>query len=82
MKKAKVDVVRAWKDEEYLNSLSEEEKALVPANPVGIVEISEEDLSVVLGGVIAAECGTQTGTGTGTTSGNDKCLGCSCSCCC
>jgi mersacidin/lichenicidin family type 2 lantibiotic len=82
MKKSKVDIVRAWKDEEYREGLSEEEKALVPANPAGLVEITDEDLSLVLGGIIEAECGTRTGTGTGTTSGNPNCTGCSCSCCC
>jgi len=82
MKKAKVDIAKAWKDEEYRESLSDEEKALVPANPVGLVEVTDEDLAFVTGGLVAVDCGTQTGTGTGTTSGNPGCLGCSCSCCC
>ncbi|HEX3552555.1 MAG TPA: mersacidin/lichenicidin family type 2 lantibiotic [Thermoanaerobaculia bacterium] len=78
----KVDIVRAWKDEEYRESLSYEEQALVPANPAGLVEVTDEDLAFVMGGMIEMECGTQTGTGTGTTSGNPNCTGCSCSCCC
>jgi len=82
MKKMKVDIARAWKDEEYRESLSPEQQALVPENPVGLVEVTAEDLAVVMGGITKSECGTQTGTGTGTTSGNPNCTGCSCSCCC
>jgi mersacidin/lichenicidin family type 2 lantibiotic len=83
MKKSRVDIVRAWKDEEYRESLSPEEKALVPSNPAGVVELTDEDLAFVLGGIVEVqECGTKTGTGTGTTSGNPGCTGCSCSCCC
>ncbi len=31
----KFDVVRAWKDENYRQSLSEEQRRLLPANPAG-----------------------------------------------
>lgn len=31
----KIDVIRAWKDEAYRNSLTEEEKSLLPQNPAG-----------------------------------------------
>lgn len=57
-KSKKVDVVRAWKDEEYRESLSVQEQALVPANPVGLVELSDADLEFVLGGAVAAQTGT------------------------
>ncbi len=47
-----LDVARAWKDEVYYQSLSEEQKALVPANPAGEVELSEEDLLSCVGGMM------------------------------
>ena len=44
-----INIVRAWKDAEYRNSLSVEELAMVPANPVGEVELRDEDLASVVG---------------------------------
>ena len=43
------NIIRAWKDAEYRNSLSAEELAMVPANPVGEVELRDEDLASVVG---------------------------------
>lgn len=48
-----IDIVRAWKDAEYRESLSDEELALVPENPVGEVELTDEDLLNVTGGAPA-----------------------------
>ncbi len=45
----KVDIVRAWKDAAYRASLSAEEQALLPANPAGIVELSDAELEAVHG---------------------------------
>ena len=47
---AHVNIVRAWKDEEYRRSLTETEKALLPANPAGFVELAEEEMNHVEGG--------------------------------
>lgn len=44
------DIVRAWKDEKYRNSLSSEEQALLPANPAGDIELSDDLLAQVSGG--------------------------------
>lgn len=33
-------IVRAWKDESYRSSLSETEKAALPANPAGVIALS------------------------------------------
>jgi mersacidin/lichenicidin family type 2 lantibiotic len=41
---SKINVVRAWKDEKYRRSLSAEEQAMLPANPVGRVELSDAQL--------------------------------------
>lgn len=44
------DIIRAWKDEDYLESLSEEQRSQLPENPAGIVEMSDEDMESVGGG--------------------------------
>lgn len=48
--KKKIDVVRAWRDEEYRNSLSAEERASLPENPAGLATISDETLRSITGG--------------------------------
>ncbi len=50
MKKRNVDVVRAWRDEEYRNSLSEAERATLPEHPVGLADIDDDVLRSVTGG--------------------------------
>jgi mersacidin/lichenicidin family type 2 lantibiotic len=45
-----VDVIRAWKDDAYRNSLSQEQRQQLPANPAGLVELSDEDMLSVSGG--------------------------------
>jgi mersacidin/lichenicidin family type 2 lantibiotic len=45
-----IDVIRAWKDEEYRASLSADELAGLPAHPAGLVELSDTELDVVAGG--------------------------------
>ena len=47
---SKLDIIRAWKDEEYFNRLSESERSLLPQNPAGVVELTEEDLLQAEGG--------------------------------
>lgn len=46
-----LDIIRAWKDEEYRNSLSEEQKAQLPEDPAGIVDVTNEELNEVVGGL-------------------------------
>ena len=45
-----IDIIRAWKDEDYRNSLSAEELASLPANPAGMIELSDADMGKVSGG--------------------------------
>jgi mersacidin/lichenicidin family type 2 lantibiotic len=45
-------IIRAWKDPVYRNSLSEAERAALPANPAGSIEISDADLGNVAGGFL------------------------------
>jgi mersacidin/lichenicidin family type 2 lantibiotic len=55
----KLDVTRAWKDETYCESLSEEQRITLPAHPAG-VEMTEAELEAVFGG---HECGADTAMG-------------------
>jgi mersacidin/lichenicidin family type 2 lantibiotic len=47
-----VDVIRAWKDEDYRSSLSDAQRAELPDNPAGLIELSETDLRNAAGGSI------------------------------
>src|SRR5438874_6904748 len=42
-----LDIIRAWKDEEYRATLTEAERAALPKNPAGIVELNAADLGSV-----------------------------------
>jgi mersacidin/lichenicidin family type 2 lantibiotic len=52
-----IDIIRAWKDEEYRNSLSEEQRSQLPENPAGMIELSDEDMGSVVGGFSQLCCG-------------------------
>jgi mersacidin/lichenicidin family type 2 lantibiotic len=45
----KIDIVRAWKDAHYREHLSVEEQALLPENPAGSLELTDEDLAGIQG---------------------------------
>lgn len=44
------DIIRAWRDEDYFLSLSDEQRSFLPANPVGMIELSQDALTTVAGG--------------------------------
>ena len=44
------DTIRAWKDQEFRNSLSADELAQLPENPAGLIELSEAEMKTVAGG--------------------------------
>jgi mersacidin/lichenicidin family type 2 lantibiotic len=48
----RMDIIRAWKDEGYRNSLSEAERAALPPNPAGLMTLTNEELGAVAGGRI------------------------------
>ncbi|MDJ0570860.1 MAG: mersacidin/lichenicidin family type 2 lantibiotic [Pleurocapsa sp. MO_192.B19] len=52
------DIIRAWKDKEFRNSLNEEQRSQLPENPAGILDMSDESLETIFGGA-------RTGAGTG-----------------
>jgi mersacidin/lichenicidin family type 2 lantibiotic len=47
-----IDVIRAWKDEDYRSTLSQAELDFLPANPAGPTELSDEALRSVDGGTL------------------------------
>jgi mersacidin/lichenicidin family type 2 lantibiotic len=53
----KVDIVRAWKDAAYRGSLSADELSQVPANPAGAIELSDEELDGIAGGMTNVSIG-------------------------
>ncbi|MBW4623876.1 MAG: mersacidin/lichenicidin family type 2 lantibiotic [Cyanosarcina radialis HA8281-LM2] len=44
------NIIRAWKDENFRNSLSAEERSLLPAHPAGMLELTDAQLQSVVGG--------------------------------
>ena len=55
----KIDVVRAWRDEEYRNSLTEQERASLPENPAGMATVDDSSLRSITGGAITDRCNTR-----------------------
>jgi mersacidin/lichenicidin family type 2 lantibiotic len=43
-------IIRAWKDENYRRSLSDAERAQLPANPAGKIDLTDAQLEQVVGG--------------------------------
>src|SRR4051812_33534826 len=54
---SRIDVIRAWKDESYRLSLSDAERASLPQNPAGSVELTGAEAAAVEGGLAALACG-------------------------
>ena len=57
-----MDIIRAWQDPEYRSSLSAAELAKLPANPVGAIELTEGELTEVIGAVSGKSDGCNTKT--------------------
>ena len=57
-----IDIIRAWKDEDYLMSLTDEQRASLPANPAGRIELTDADMGAVAGGT-DQEITARTGSG-------------------
>ena len=45
-----MNIIRAWKDEDYRLSLSEAQRALLPVHPAGLIELSGAEMDGVGGG--------------------------------
>lgn len=64
-----INIIRAWKDAEYRQSLSAAELAMLPAHPAGLIELTNDDLESVAGGatkLTEGVCKTIAGCPTGT----------------
>ena len=44
------DIIRAWKDEAFRQSLDTNQQARLPEHPVGLVELQDDDLTNADGG--------------------------------
>jgi mersacidin/lichenicidin family type 2 lantibiotic len=45
-------IIRAWKDEDFRQSLSADERALLPEHPAGLIDLAAAELDAVSGGMI------------------------------
>ena len=50
----KIDLARAFRDEDYYLSLSAAERASLPAHPAAMIEVSEDELRAVAGATTEA----------------------------
>ena len=61
------DIVRAWRDPLFRSSLSETDRAQLPENPAGMIELHGTALDVVAG---ASDVGDGSGSGSSGSSGS------------
>lgn len=45
------NIICAWKDQDFRNSLSVKERALLPENPAGLVQLTDEELGAAAAGI-------------------------------
>jgi len=43
-------IVRAWRDEEYREALNAEQSEILPESPVGVIDLSEDEMAEAEGG--------------------------------
>ena len=53
---AQFDIVRAWKDEAYRSSLTDAQRAVLPAAPAGYVELDDAELDDIWTGRFQGKC--------------------------
>jgi mersacidin/lichenicidin family type 2 lantibiotic len=46
------EIIRAWKDKEYRLRMSESDRAKLPPHPAGILELANDEIGGVVGGLI------------------------------
>ncbi|MEZ4294104.1 MAG: mersacidin/lichenicidin family type 2 lantibiotic [Polyangiaceae bacterium] len=44
------DIIRAWKSPAFRASMTAEQRAQIPENPAGLIELTDDELAVVGGG--------------------------------
>jgi mersacidin/lichenicidin family type 2 lantibiotic len=55
----RIDVIRAWKDQAYFDSLTDAQRASLPANPAGLIEITPQQAQKITGGAFGATLSSQ-----------------------
>lgn len=55
-KTSTIDIGRAFRDEDYYLGLTESERASLPVHPAALIEVSEDDLRAVTGGISTEAC--------------------------
>ena len=55
------NIIQAWKDEAFRDSLSEEERALLPNHPVGSIELTDADLKAAAAAIGVPATHSKTG---------------------
>ena len=48
------DIVRAWKDQDYLESLSEDQRSALPENPAGVIDMTDKEIESLNGASFAS----------------------------
>lgn len=67
--KKNIDLARAWRDQDYYLSLTEEERASLGAHPAGVGPLEDEVLTSITGGCACTDyppCGPASPTCRGT----------------
>jgi mersacidin/lichenicidin family type 2 lantibiotic len=59
-----LDIAHAWKDASYRQSLTSEQQALLPENPVGVYELTGAARGIVQGSSLGCEAFTAFGDNT------------------
>jgi len=49
------EIIRSWKDEEFRNSLSPAQRSVLPGNPAGLIELTDEALDDLIAGAAAMD---------------------------
>lgn len=55
----KQEIIKAWRNRGFYESLSEAERALLPAHPAGVLDLEDKMLNEVVGGATGL-CGEPT----------------------
>ena len=51
------NIIRAWKDEDFRQSLSAAERAVLPEHPAGLIDLTAAELDALTGGLMRGTTG-------------------------
>jgi mersacidin/lichenicidin family type 2 lantibiotic len=58
----KLDIARAWRDEDYYLTLTDAERASLPVNPAAPITVTDDSLRVAVGGITTSVANSCAGT--------------------